>query len=114
MGFKKTHKYNKKENAWERKIRHHKWADEVEAESKEKEAMKASKKAAKDEDHSKVCPYCDHKPVKQLQHPGLAPDDYEQLIDTYQCEGCDSVYRVNCPGSILLDLKGVCVRDDGQ
>ena len=50
----------------------------------------------------------------KIRNPKNAPDDYEQLIDTHQCDGCGSAYRVNCPGTILLDLKGVCVRDDGQ
>ncbi len=100
--------------AWERKVPHHKWKDEIEEETRVKEAKKEAKAHAKAEDHTKECPFCGEGPVKQLQHPGLAPDDPEQLIDTHQCDGCGSAYRVNCPGTILLDLRGVCVRDDGQ
>lgn len=100
--------------AWEKPVRHHKWADELEAESKVKNALRKAKLAAKNENHTKECPFCGEGPVKQIQHPGLAPDDPEQLIDTHQCDGCGSMYRVKCPGTILLDPKGLCVRDDGQ
>lgn len=100
--------------AWEKPVRHHKWADEVAEEKRIKEAKKEAKAYAKNEDHTRECPFCGEGPVKQLQHPGLAPDDPEQLIDTHQCNSCGSAYRVKGPGSILLDLSGVCVRDDGQ
>ncbi len=100
--------------AWEKPVPHHKWADEIEEEKRVKDALKDAKRDAKAEDHTKECPLCGKGPVKQIQHPGLAPDDHDQLIDTYQCSKCDSMYRVNCPGSILLDTKGLVVRDDGQ
>ena len=76
---------------WEKPVRHHKWADELEAEAKAKKDLKASKKAAKDEDHSKRCPYCCHRPVKKNS----------EFEDTYFCSGCDRLYRVKCPGTIL-------------
>ena len=99
---------------WERPVPHHKWADELEAESKVKDAKRKAKLAAKAEDHRKVCPYCGHEPVVELKHPGLAPDDGDQMVDTYHCSGCDRLYRVKCPGTILLDGDHVIVRDDGQ
>jgi len=102
---------------WERPVPHHKWADELEAESRVKDALRKAKKAAKDEDHSKKCPYCEYEPVKKLKHPGLAPDDPDQYQDTYLCEGCKRMYRVKCPGTILLGGNPIVAegseQDDG-
>ena len=89
--------------AWERKVPHHKWKDELEADAKAKKALRTAKREAKDEDHSKRCSFCGHKPVEKLPlHPGLAPDDIEQPVDSYGCPECQRAYRVKCPGTILL------------
>ena len=100
---------------WEKPVPHHKWADELEAEAKAKSDLKKAKLAAKAEDHSKRCPYCDHEPVtKAPLHPGLAPDDPDNLmwVDCYRCSGCDRVYRIKCPGTILLHGNPVVAEHD--
>jgi len=113
----RKHSYRKSgSDPWKRKVRHHKWADELESEAKAKEAKKAAKQAAKDEDHRKVCPYCYSKtPFKVLKHPGLAPDHPHQTSDNeYRCTSCKRLYRVNCPGTILLDGNPVIGQGSGQ
>jgi len=99
---------------WEKPVPHHKWADELDAEAKTKKALKDAKRDAKNEDHSKVCPFCECTTVKHLQHAGLPPDHPEQRIDTYLCSGCDRLYRVNCPGTILLAGNPTIVQYPGQ
>lgn len=87
---------------WEKPVPHHKWADELEAESKVKAALKAAKKADKDEDHSKKCPYCGWAPVSKFAE------------NTCLCPRCERLYRVKCPGAILLDGNPVIVEHDGR
>ncbi len=102
---------------WEKPVRHHKWADELEAEAKAKSILRVAKLEAKAEDHSKRCPYCGHSPVENAPlHPGLAPDDPDNLMwtDCHHCPSCKSLYRVNCPGTILLDSKPHIVRNDAR
>lgn len=98
---------------WEKPVPHHKWADELEAEAKAKSDLRKAKLAAKAEDHSKRCPYCDHEPVEELKlHPGLAPDDPGQPVDSYGCPACERSYRVKCPGTILLHGNPVVAEYD--
>jgi len=89
---------------WEKPTPHHKWADELEDEAKAKDALRKAKLEAKNEDHSKRCPYCgsDDLVSKFPMHPGLAPDDPGQPVDNYYCRDCERLYRVKCPGTILL------------
>ena len=100
---------------WEKPTPHHKWADELEAESKVKDAKRKAKLEAKNEDHAKKCPYCGHSPVQSAPlHPGLAPDDPDNLmwVNCHLCPGCDRVYRVKCPGTILLGGNHVIMELD--
>ena len=90
--------------AWERKVPHHKWKDELEEEAKTKAALKAAKKAAKDEDHSKMCPFCQWAPVNKVP----------EAENTCLCPRCERLYRVKCPGTILLDGDPVIVQYPGQ
>lgn len=104
----KKHSYRKRgSNPWERKMRHHKWADEREADEKAKAAKKAAKQAAKDEDHTKKCPYCDEGPVEPCQY--FANTNFPTDENTYLCQRCGRIYLVNCPGTILLDGDPVIV-----
>ncbi len=99
--------------AWERKVPHHKWKDELEADAKAKKALRTAKREAKNEDHTKKCPFCHHDdPVKELKHPGLAPDHRDQYQDTYLCLKCDRMYRTGCPGTILLGGDPVIAKAD--
>lgn len=91
-------------SVWEKPVRHHKWADELEADAKAKKNLKVAKKAAKDEDHSKQCPYCYHRPVKKNS----------EFEDTYSCSGCDRLYRVNCPGTILTGGDPIVAEADEE
>jgi len=101
---------------WEKPVPHHKWADELEAEAKAKSDLRKAKLEAKNEDHSKRCPFCDYEPVQAVpQHPGLAPDHLHQRPpNCHLCPGCDRLYMVKCPGTILLDGKPIIVRNDGH
>lgn len=101
--------------AWERQVPHHKWKDELEAEAKAKKALKDAKRDAKNEDHTKKCPFCGHTPVTEAPlHPGLAPDDSGQPVDTYRCSGCKRVYRTGCPGTALLHGDPIFVKADDK
>lgn len=102
--------------AWEKPVPHHKWADELEEEKRVKDALKAAKKAAKEEDHSKECPFCYWIPVYDLTKPGIGPEDPdpERWKDMYKCPRCERTYRVNCPGTILLDGNPIIVEHGGQ
>jgi hypothetical protein len=101
---------------WEKSVPHHKWADELEVEAKTKKALKDAKRDAKNENHSKECPFCYHSPVEAVpQHPGLAPDHPEQrLSNSYACPGCKRIYATGCPGTILLDGNPVIAKGSGQ
>lgn len=96
---------------WEKPTPHHKWADELEAESKAKSVLRKAKLAAKKENHGKECPYCHHSPVSPCpQHPGLAPDHPEQrLPNSFACPKCNRIYATNCPGTILLHGNQIIV-----
>ena len=101
--------------AWEKPVPHHKLADEVKEEKRVKDALKTAKKEAKAEDHSKVCPFCGHKPVQVLNHPSPAsPGDEDHYKDNYECPGCERLYRVKCPGTTLLDGNPVIVEYGGR
>lgn len=102
--------------AWEKPVPHHKWKDEIEEEKRVKDALKAAKKAAKDEDHTLECPFCYHSPVSIVpQHPGLAPDHPEQrLPNTYACPGCKRIYITGGPGTILLDGNPIIAEYSGH
>jgi hypothetical protein len=102
--------------AWEKKVPHHKWKDELEEEKKVKDALKKAKKEAKNEDHSKECPFCYYSPVSPVpQHQGLATDHpHQRPLNCYVCPGCDRLYLVKGPGTILLEGNDVIVRHDGQ
>lgn len=104
--------------AWEKPVPHHKWKDELDEEKRVKEAKKEAKAHAKAEDHSKRCPFCGMEELEQVHglHPGLAPDDPDQVLfeNTYHCNGCVRLYRVNCPGTILLDGNPVIVQHSEQ
>lgn len=100
---------------WEKQVPHHKWADELAEEKRVKEVKRDAKKAAKAEDHSKECPYCHHEPVVKFEHPDPAnPGDDDQYKDQYECPACFRVYRVNCPGTILLNGDTTMVEYSGQ
>ena len=97
--------------AWERKVPHHKWKDELEAEAKAKKALKNAKKEAKAEDHTKICPFCGYGPVMKCPlHPGLAPDDFGQPVDSYHCIECLRLYRTGCPGTVLMHGDPIIVK----
>jgi len=81
---------------WEKPVPHHKWADELEAESKVKDALRKAKLEAKNEDHSKKCPFCGHSPVEIA----IASTNFK---DSHFCSGCKRRFLVKCPGTILLD-----------
>lgn len=99
--------------AWERKVPHHKWKDELEAEAKAKKALRTAKREAKNEDHTKICPFCGHTPVTEVpKHPGLGPDDIGQPVDAYHCIECLRLYRTGCPGTILLKGDPIIVKAD--
>lgn len=90
--------------AWEKQVPHHKWADELESEAKTKKTLKDAKRDAKNEDHSKECPFCYHSPVNKVP----------EAENTCLCPGCDRLYRVKCPGTILLDGNPTVVQYPGQ
>lgn len=101
---------------WEKPVPHHKWADELESEAKTKKALKDAKRDAKNEDHTKECPFCHWIPVTNLMHPGIGPEDpdQERWKDMYKCPRCERTYRANCPGTILLDGDTTIVQYPGQ
>lgn len=92
---------------WEKPVPHHKWADELEAESKAKSVLRKAKLAAKKEDHSKICPYCGHEPVEIA----IASTNFK---DTHFCSKCKRRFMVKCPGTILLDGNPVIVQGSEQ
>jgi uncharacterized protein with PIN domain len=102
--------------AWEKKVPHHKWKDELDEEKRVKDSLKEAKKEAKAEDHTKECPFCYHSPVEAVpQHPGLAPDHLHQRPpNCYGCPGCERLYLVKGPGTILLAGNPVIVQGSGQ